>query len=91
LRASHPGIHVTLVMPGMVATEFAGNAIGGGVGMAPGTGPGAPPPGVQPQRAEQVAAVIARVIEAPVAEVFTNPVSAEFVRRYYEEIGASEG
>ena len=29
LAAAHPGIHVSLVMPGLVATEFGRNAIGG--------------------------------------------------------------
>src|SRR5205085_12518120 len=31
LHATHPGIHVTVVLPGVVATEFGLNAVGGGV------------------------------------------------------------
>jgi short-subunit dehydrogenase len=80
LRNTHPGVHVSLVMPGVVRTEFAANALGG---MVPGGGP----PG---QTAEEVAAVIAEVIEHPVAEVYTNPASAEMARRYYQDVGAFE-
>ncbi|HEX8430849.1 MAG TPA: SDR family NAD(P)-dependent oxidoreductase, partial [Longimicrobium sp.] len=50
LAASHPGVHVTLVMPGMVSTEFAANARGGAVTGPPPTGP------MKPQTAEEVAA-----------------------------------
>jgi short-subunit dehydrogenase len=80
---SHPGIHVSLVMPGVVRTEFAANALGG----VPGGGPPGGPPG---QTAEEVAAVIAALIEHPVAEVYTNPASAEMARRYYQDVGAFE-
>ena len=87
LRASDPGIHVTLVMPGLVTTEFASRVMGDHA-VRPASGP--PPPGVQPQTAEQVASVIAGVIERPVPEVFTNPASAELVRAYYADVGAFE-
>jgi NADP-dependent 3-hydroxy acid dehydrogenase YdfG len=90
VRAAHPGIHVTLVLPGLVMTEFGGNVLGSGGGAPPASGPGAPPPGVRPQTPEEVAAVIARVIDTPVAEAFTNPASAGFVREYYEDIEAFE-
>jgi short-subunit dehydrogenase len=80
LRNTHPGVRVSLVMPGVVRTEFAANARGG---MVPGGGP----PG---QTAEEVAAVIADVIEHPVAEVYTNPASAEMARRYYQDVAAFE-
>jgi short-subunit dehydrogenase len=84
LRSSSPGIHVSLVMPGVVRTEFAANALGG----APSGGPsGGGPPG---QTAEEVAAVIAEAIEHPVAEVYTNPASAAMARRYYQDVGAFE-
>ena len=33
---------------------------------------------------------IAAVIEHPVAEVYTNPASAEMARRYYQDVGAFE-
>jgi NADP-dependent 3-hydroxy acid dehydrogenase YdfG len=84
LRRTHPDLKVSLVMPGIVTTDFARNAIGGL--------PPAPPPGgaMQPQTAEQVATVIADVIERPVAEVYTNPASPGLAKRYYEDIAAFE-
>lgn len=88
LRAAHPGIHVTLVMPGLVTTDFAASVIGDRAHIA--TRTGAPPPGVRPQTPEQVAAGIASVIDRPVPEVFTNPASADLVRAYYADIGAFE-
>ena len=83
LKARNPNIHVTLVMPGMVATEFAKNALN------------APPDaavyaGSHVQTAQQVADIVAGVIETPVAEVYTNPSSAAMARAYYEDVGAFE-
>jgi short-subunit dehydrogenase len=83
LRARNPDIHVTLVMPGMVATDFARNA----VGAPPGTTSYS---GSHVQSVEQVADVVARVIEHPVAEVYTNPASAEMAKRYFEDVAAYE-
>lgn len=80
LRNTHPGVRVSLVMPGVVRTEFAANALGGTV-------PSGGPPG---QTAEEVAAVIGALIEHPVAEVYTNPASAEMARRYYQDVEAFE-
>jgi short-subunit dehydrogenase len=80
----HPGVHVSLVMPGMVSTGFAASALGGTVAPSP----GAAPMGVQ--TAEEVAAAIARVIEYPIAEIYTNPASEAIARRYYEDVGAFE-
>jgi short-subunit dehydrogenase len=87
LAMHYPDIHVSLVMPGLVATEFARNAIGS-------TG-SAPPPWVanspmKPQSAEEVASSIASVIEHPVAEIFTNPASAPMARRYFEDVSTFE-
>ncbi len=83
LRAQHPGLHVSVIMPGIVATEFARNARGGGLQtVAPAGSP------MRPQSAEEVALAIARVIENPVAETYTNPASPELARRYYDELGA---
>ena len=80
---------MTLVMPGLVATEFAKNVVGEpSAGPAPGSRP--LPAGVSPQTADEVAAVIAGVIERPVAEVFTNPASADLVRAYYADVAAFE-
>jgi short-subunit dehydrogenase len=85
LRRTHPGISVSLVMPGIVANDFNRNAIGGAAPLPP---PGASP--MRPQTSEDVAAVIADVIERPVAEVYTNPASAGLAKRYYEDIAAFE-
>jgi NADP-dependent 3-hydroxy acid dehydrogenase YdfG len=87
LQSKYPDIHVSLVMPGLVSTEFARNAVGS-------TG-GAPPPWVaggpmQPQSAQEVALAIAGVIEHPVAEIYTNPASAAMAGRYFEDVGAFE-
>ncbi len=84
----HPNVHVTLVMPGLVTTEFATQVMGDRTRQ--GAIAGAPPPGVRPQTPEQVAAVIAAVIANPVPEVYTNPVSADLVRTYYNDVGAFE-
>jgi len=86
LRSSHPGVHVSLVMPGVVRTEFAANALGAPASRGAG-GAGGGPPG---QTADEVAAVIADVIEHPVAEVYTNPASAEMARRYFQDVAAFE-
>ena len=81
----HPGIHISLVMPGLVTTDFARNALGG-------TPTTAPPPGaMRPQTPEEAAAAIAKLIDHPVPEIFTNPALAEIARRYYEDVGAFEG
>jgi short-subunit dehydrogenase len=80
LRDEYPNIHVSLVMPGVVSTEFARNVVGE-----------ARPPMLaagQAQSAEEVAEIIARVIREPVAEVYTNPTSPEMVRRFYADPGA---
>ena len=77
--AEWPDIHVSLVMPGLVATEFAKNA--GTVG---------PPPAASRnmgmQTAEEVADLMADLIADPRPELFTNPRSVEFERRWKEEM-----
>jgi short-subunit dehydrogenase len=83
LRATHPGIHVTLVMPGTVATWFGRNALGSPPDTPMYSGP-------HVQRVEEVADVFAQVIDEPVAEVYTNPASAEMARRYFEDVDAFE-
>jgi NAD(P)-dependent dehydrogenase (short-subunit alcohol dehydrogenase family) len=84
LRESHPGIHVSLVIPGTVLTDFAKNALGGTPVMSHGAG------SVKPQTAEEVAVVIADVIENPRPEVYTNTALADIVRRYGEDVAAFE-
>jgi short-subunit dehydrogenase len=83
LRATHPGIHVSTVSPGVVATEFGVNAVHGGLDSRK-------LPGAQP--AEEVAAVIADVIANPRADVYTRPGAREMVAGYFaaEDMGAAE-
>jgi NAD(P)-dependent dehydrogenase (short-subunit alcohol dehydrogenase family) len=83
LRTRAPNVHVTLVMPGMVATEFPRNAIGA----PPGTGIYSGP---HVQSVQQVADIIADLIEHPVAEAYTEPSSGEMARKYFADVGAFE-
>jgi short-subunit dehydrogenase len=83
LRARHPGIHVSLIMPGMVATEFGRNAIGSPPNTPIYSGP-------HVQSVEAVADIIAQTIDHPVAEVYTNPASADMARRYFADVDAFE-
>lgn len=83
LHARSPNIHVTLVMPGMVATEFARNAL-----HAPADAPVYS--GAHVQTMEQVADIVASVLEHPVAEVYTNSSSAEMASKYFADVGAFE-
>ena len=87
LRA-HPGVHVSLVMPGVVTTDFARNVRGEIRPPVNAASAGASP--MKPQTAEEVADRIVDVIHNPVAEVYTNPVSAELARAYYADVGAFE-
>jgi short-subunit dehydrogenase len=87
LRATHPGIHVSLVMPGLVATDFAQNALGG-LAAPPPSPPGAG--GMRPQSAEEVAEAISELIEHPAAELYTNPLLREVAKRYYADVGEFE-
>ena len=86
LRATHPGIHVTLLMPGIVTTEFARNALGstGGLPSLPPSGP------MAPQTPEQVAEILADLVDHPVPELYTNPAHPEVARRYYQDVAAFE-
>jgi short-subunit dehydrogenase len=80
LRAEYPGIHVSLVSPGPVSTEFHNNALGG-------TPSGR---GMEMQSAEQVVQVIEAVIDKPVPDTYTNPASARLVQRYFGDIPGFE-
>ena len=84
LREAWPDIHVSVVMPSVVTTDFALNAL-----HAP---PNPPPstPGVQVQTPEQAAAVIVGLIDRPRAECYTNPAMAEVAARYYADVEAFE-
>jgi len=83
----YPGIHVSLVMPGTVSTDFAKNVRGDVTAISRGAPGGSP---MTPQTPEEVAARIADVIRNPVAEAYTNPASAELARRYFADVGAFE-
>ncbi len=71
-------------MPGVVDTNFRRNALHG----TPAIRPGAAPPGIQ--SADEVAAAIVRVIDHPVAEVYTNPAHAVVAERYFSDVGEFE-
>lgn len=78
IRESHPGIQISLVSPGVVRTNFGLNAMHGGPDSRqfPGS-----------QSAEDVAAVIARVIATRASDVYTLPGAQERVAAYYASIG----
>lgn len=82
LRAEYPNIHVTLVMPGVVTTRFAQNALG--------ARPSVSPARIAAQSVEEAVEPIVRVIENPVPELYTNPAAAEFVQRYFANVAAFE-
>lgn len=82
LRAEFPDIHVSVVMPPVVTTDFHKNALHG----TPGGNFGSS----NTQTPEQVAASIVELIDHPRAELYTNPSQAEMVARYYTDIQAFE-
>ena len=91
LRREFPGVHVSLVMPPAVSSEFAKNALygtpvpQGGLSMAAGVRPGAPM-----QTPEQTAAAMVDLIDHPRPELYTNPGQADLVARYYADVAAFE-
>jgi short-subunit dehydrogenase len=84
----YPGIDVTLVMPGVVATDFARNVRGEARPPISAGAPGSSP--MKPQTAEEVAERIAEVMKNPVPELYTNPASAEIARRYFSDVAGFE-
>lgn len=78
LAAAHPGIAVSLVSPGVVRTEFGVNAVHGGVDSR------AIP---NSQSAEEVADVIAGVIESRAPDVYTRPGGRQMVLDYLGRLG----
>ena len=83
LKKTHPDIHVTTIMPGMVGTEFGRNAMHSPAGTPVYAGP-------HVQSVEDVANIIANAIEHPVAEVYTNPASKGMAQKYFEDVAAFE-
>ena len=77
---THPGIAVSLVSPGVVQTDFGKNALHGGPDSR--SFPNS-------QTAQEVAEVIAQVIETRRADTYTRTDGAAMVRAYYEAIATS--
>lgn len=81
LGKRYPGIRVTVVLPGVVATDFGRNALNGGPDSRS-------LPGAQP--VEACAAAIVGAIENPAPEVWTNPGFGELAQRYQRDPAAVE-
>jgi len=78
LRQSHPGIAVSLVSPGVVATQFGANAMHGGPDSR--SLPNA-------QEVDEVGEVIAWVIETRRPDVYTRAGSKTRVAEFFAQIG----
>jgi NAD(P)-dependent dehydrogenase (short-subunit alcohol dehydrogenase family) len=78
IQQTHPGIHVSLISPGVVRTDFGRNALYGGLDsrQLPDS-----------QSAEEVAEVIAGVVESPRPDVYTRPGSHDRVVGYFASLG----
>ena len=83
LRAQFPDIHVSTVLPGVVATAFGANALHGGPDSR--TLPNAQP-------VDEVARAIADLIEHPRAKLYTRPEIATLAARYFsaDDVGTIE-
>lgn len=83
VKPDFPDIHISTVMPGVVATEFGANAKHGGPDSRA-------LPNAQP--VEEVAALIADLVERPQAEIYTRPELRMLAGRYYsaEDVGVLE-
>ena len=84
VQAAHPKIAVSLVLPGSVPGAFQKNSLGGTPSVVP---RGVPAP---PQTPEDVAAVIANLLEHPAPEAYTRPELRAIAGRYHEDVGAFE-
>jgi short-subunit dehydrogenase len=78
IQATHPGIQVSLVSPGIVRTDFGRNSLHGG-----------PDSRQMPdsQSAEEVAIVIAGVIDSRLPDVYTRPGAHDRIAGYYASVG----
>jgi NADP-dependent 3-hydroxy acid dehydrogenase YdfG len=83
LLASHPGIHVSLIIPGSVPGEFQRASIGG----MPATNP---PGAAAPQTPQEIAEVVAGVIAHPTPEAYTSPEFERVIREYLDDITTFE-
>ena len=86
LAAEYPGIHVSLVLPSVVVTEFARRALHAD----PQASVPVPPPPARMQSADEVAAIVAALIDHPEAEVYTQPPLHQLLKRYVDDVGAFE-
>ncbi len=84
LAVAYPDIYVSLVMPGLVSTDFGRNSLWAT------SQPNVPTSTPQAQTPEQVAQTIIDLMENPRPELYTNPLSHGLVKRYYEDVGAFE-
>lgn len=92
LAATHPGVHVSLVMPGLVSTDFAQNVRGGAPPAGPPPAlPNAPAGAMTPQTPEDVASKIADLLDDPAAELYTNPAHPEIARAFASNPGSLKG
>jgi hypothetical protein len=71
-------------MPGVVATDFPTNALGGTPAWFSTSST------VKPQTADQAASTIAGLLEHPVPELYGDPGRVEMLLRYYSDVGAFE-
>jgi NADP-dependent 3-hydroxy acid dehydrogenase YdfG len=78
VQQTHPAIQVSIVSPGVVRTDFGQNARHGGPDSRQMT---------DGQTPEEVAAIIADVIESPRPDVYTRRGSRQRVADYYASIG----
>ena len=85
LRRTHPGIKVSLVMPGVVSTDFATNALHGTPQMPPGAASR-----ISSQTPQEVADILVELIKNPKPEIYTNPSSTETAKAYYTDVAAFE-
>jgi short-subunit dehydrogenase len=78
VQATHPGIQISLVSPGVVRTDFGINALHGGADsrQLP-----------YSQSAEEVAAVIAWVVETRVPDAYTRTGARQRVVEYFQSTG----
>ena len=78
VQQTHPAIQVSLVSPGVVRTDFGKNARHGGPDSRQMT---------DGQTAEEVAVIIADMIESRRPDVYTRPGSRQRVADYYAAVG----
>jgi short-subunit dehydrogenase len=85
LKSKYPGIHVSVMMPGIVDTPFheiAGPGLpvraGGFIGQA------------RVESADEAAQRIVALIDSPVPEAYSNPAAVDLVTSYFRDVGAFE-